>query len=377
MYMETPGRINQLTSQNQIMNILIVDDRPENLLTLESIIERGGRNIIKASGGNEALRLAIRENIGLIMLDIQMPDIDGVEVAGLLRSNNKTRHIPIIFVSAVSKSERPSLKQFEEGTIDCLNKPLDLDETKMKVAFYERLFHITAQKKEVELFAASLSKQLEQFVYIVSHDLKAPLRAIENLTNWISEDLGNCVDSNTNENLLLLRSRVSRMNALLEGILEYSRCGRLSEEMAEVDLNQMIHSIFESLEAPSDYKLITEALPVIKTERTRIYKILYNLIKNSIQHHNKVEQGFIKISYQDYENGFLFSVHDNGPGIKPQYVHQVFELFCTLKSRDEMETTGVGLAVVKKLIDDVSGKIWIESRDDEGTTVKFYFPVKT
>jgi len=372
--METLAGINQIKLRHQIINILIVDDRPENLLTLESIIEKEGRNIIKASGGNEALRLAIRENIGLILLDIQMPDIDGVEVAGLLRSNNKTRHIPIIFVSAVSKSERPPLSQFEEGTIDCLNKPLDLEETKMKVSFYERLFHISAQKKEAEIFAESISKQLEQFVYIVSHDLKAPLRAIENLTNWIADDLGNCTDPNTNENLILLRSRVHRMNSLLAGILEYSRSGRLSEELVPVDLNQMIHSIFESLEAPSDFKIVAEALPVIKTERTRLYKIFYSLIKNSIDHHNNPGQGILKISYQCTENGFLFFINDNGPGIKPQYLDQVFELFYTLKSKDEKETTGVGLAIAKKLIDDISGKIWIESREDEGTTVKFLYP---
>ncbi len=372
--METLARLNQITSKNQIMNILIVDDRPENLLTLESIIEKEGRNIIKASGGNEALRLAIRENIGLILLDIQMPDIDGVEVAGLLRSNNKTRHIPIVFVSAVSKSERPSLNQFEDGTIDCLNKPLDLEETKMKVSFYERLFHISVQKRETELFADKISKQLEQFVYIVSHDLKAPLRAIENLTNWISDDLGGSMDPNTSENLILLRSRVNRMNALLDGILDYSRCGRLSEEVVQVDLNQLIHGIFESLEAPSEFKLIAEALPVLKTERTRIYKIFYSLIKNSIEHHNKSDQGIIKISSQNTESGFLFTIHDNGPGIKPQYFEQVFDLFCTLKSKDEKETTGVGLAIAKKLVDDISGKIWIESNEGEGTTVKLHFP---
>lgn len=133
------------TAEKEI-NILIVDDRPENLLTLESVIEKPGRNIIKASGGNEALRLAIKEDIGLIMLDIQMPDIDGVEVAMLLRSNKKTKHIPIIFVSAVSKSERPLMHQFEEGTIDCLYKPLDMEDTKLKVALFENMYHLTKKK---------------------------------------------------------------------------------------------------------------------------------------------------------------------------------------------------------------------------------------
>ncbi|MBL0339802.1 MAG: response regulator [Bacteroidetes bacterium] len=359
----------------RVMNILIVDDRPENLLTLESVIEKCGRNIIKAAGGNEALRLAIKEDIGLILLDIQMPDIDGVEVAGLLRSNSKTRHIPIIFVSAVSKSERPLMNQFEEGTVDCLYKPLDLEDTKIKVAVFERLYHLSMEKREAEKTIEKLNKQHEQFVYFVSHDLKSPLRAMDNLTNWITDDLGNAMDPNTSENLLLLRSRLNRMSALLEGLLDYSRSGRIAEALVEMDLNQLTHGIFESIEGAAGFKFQTDNLPVILCQRTRIYKIFYNLIVNAIDHHHNPGDGAIEVACEKSVNEYIFKVTDNGPGIKPQYHSQVFELFKTLKSKDEKETTGVGLTIVQKLIEDAGGRIWIENIEAEGTVVKFSWPI--
>ncbi len=213
--------------QRATMGILIVDDRPENLLTLESIIEKEGRRIIKASGGNEALRLAIRENIGLIMMDIQMPEIDGIEVARLLRSNKTTRHIPIIFVSAINTTERPCMEDFEDGTVDYLHKPLNMEATRNKVALHERMYYMRTESQMYKEAAEKNASQFEQFVYIVSHDLKAPLRAIENLTNWILDDLGDRKEGAISENLSLMKSRVNRMRSLLEGVLDYSRCGKI------------------------------------------------------------------------------------------------------------------------------------------------------
>jgi len=363
--------------KKQALNLLLVDDRPENLLTLESILERDDRHIIKASGGNEALRIAIKEEIALVLLDIQMPDIDGVEVARLLRSNKKTRHIPIIFVSAVSKSERPSLEEFEEGTIDCLGKPLNLDETKYKVAAYERMYRL---QNDLGLMKASydqIKAQLEQFVYIVSHDLKAPIRAIDNLCNWIADDLGGQADANTSENISLMRSRVNRMSSLLDGVLEFSRVGRIADEDAPLDITQMVHGIFEAIAPPKGFALQANDLPVIQASQIKFYKIFHNLISNAVIHHHDPENGVISVSAIKQEDAIIFKVTDNGPGIKPQYYDKVFELFATLKSKDEKETTGVGLAVVKKIVEDFGQKIWIESNESSQISFCFSYPMKS
>lgn len=361
--------------KKQVLNLLLVDDRPENLLTLESILERDDRNIIKASGGNEALRIAIKEDISLVLLDIQMPDIDGVEVARLLRSNKKTRHIPIIFVSAVSKSERPSLDEFEEGTIDCLGKPLNLEETKFKVAAYERMSRLQNDLGLMKASYEQIKAQLEQFVYIVSHDLKAPIRAIDNLCNWIADDLGSQADANTTENISLMRSRVNRMSNLLEGVLEYSRIGRITDEEAPLDITQMVHGIFEAMAPPSGFSIDAKELPVIQASQIKFYKIFHNLISNAILHHHDPENGAISVSVRKKQDEVVFLVTDNGPGIKPQYYDKVFELFATLKSKDEKETTGVGLAVVKKIVEDMGQKIWIESNEAGQISFCFSYPL--
>lgn len=373
--MELQSSLVKNVIQKQVLNLLLVDDRPENLLTLESILERDDRHIIKASGGNEALRIAIKEEIALVLLDIQMPDIDGVEVARLLRSNKKTRHIPIIFVSAVSKSERPSLEEFEEGTIDCLGKPLNLDETKYKVAAYERMYRLQNDLGLMKASYEQIKSQLEQFVYIVSHDLKAPIRAIDNLCNWIADDLGSNADANTAENISLMRSRVNRMSSLLDGVLEYSRIGSITDEDAPLDIAQMVHGIFEAIAPPKGFALEAKELPVIKGSQIKFYKIFHNLITNAVVHHHDPENGVITVTANHQGDGIVFKVSDNGPGIKPQYYDKVFELFATLKSKDEKETTGVGLAVVKKIVDDMGQKIWIESNDPSLISFCFSYPV--
>lgn len=355
------------------MNILLVDDRPENLLTLESILEREDRCILKASGGNEALRMAIKENIGLILLDIQMPDIDGVEVARLLRSNNRTRHIPIIFVSAVSKSERPCLEGFEEGTIDCLSKPLNLEETKSKVQLFEKIYRLQQQNAALEKNCQQINQHLDHFVYIVSHDLKAPLRAIDNLATWINDDLAGNGNSNVTENLVLMRNRVTRMSSLLEGLLEYSRSGRIADEPASLDLKQMVHGIFETLEPPTGFQLKVTELPEVVGSQEKFYKIFFHLISNAIVHHHQPEQGLIQIDAQVSSDNIIFSIEDNGPGIPLQFHQKVFDLFATLKSKDEVETTGVGLAVVKKIVNDSSQKVWIEDGSNGGTIFRFSY----
>lgn len=357
------------------MNILLVDDRPENLLTLESILEREDRCILKASGGNEALRMAIKENIGLILLDIQMPDIDGVEVARLLRSNNRTRHIPIIFVSAVSKSERPCLEGFEEGTIDCLSKPLNLEETKSKVQLFEKIYRLQQQNEALEKSCQQINQHLDHFVYIVSHDLKAPLRAIDNLATWINDDLGGNSHPNVTENLLLMRNRVTRMTSLLEGLLEYSRSGRIADEPAPLDLKQMVHGIFETLEPPAGFQILVAELPEVVGSQEKFYKIFYHLISNAVVHHHEPHLGIIKIEANVSSDKIVFSIEDNGPGIAPQFHQKVFDLFATLKSKDEVETTGVGLAVVKKIVSDSNHQIWIESGSTGGTIFRFSYTI--
>ena len=192
---------NQSVNSKKPLKILLVDDIPANLLTLEGILEDENRILIKSFSGNEALKLLMEEPIDLILLDIQMPDMDGIEVAQLLRANPKTRHIPIIFVSAIAKSERPSFSEFEPGSFDFIPKPLDIEETQKIVSIFELGCRYRLTIKEQEEKIKRLNDHLDKFLYILSHDLNAPLRAIENLVQWLEEDMSQNISDESKENI--------------------------------------------------------------------------------------------------------------------------------------------------------------------------------
>jgi two-component system, sensor histidine kinase and response regulator len=350
--------------------ILLVDDRLENLLTLENIIEKEERNIIKVSSGNEALKTALAEKIDLILLDVQMPDMDGYEVADLLRMNPKTKNIPIIFVSALSKNERCPIDKFEEGTIDFLFKPLDIHETKSKISLFEKIYLAAREKKNCLDKFEQMTKEMDHFVYVVSHDVKAPLRAIENLATWIEDDLAGAAIKNVHENILLLKNRVNRMQNLLDGITEYSRAGRINERKEQINVNKLIQYVIETLVPPPGFKFeAQENLPVLFAEKTKLIKIFTHLINNAIIHHHK-QEGLISISSMEENNSIRFTVQDDGPGIKPQFFDKVFEIFHTLVPKDKHETSGVGLSIVKKILELQGEKIWFEPVSS-GASVNF------
>jgi len=367
--------LKQTTAQEKetgiTFKILLVDDRTENLLTLEHIIENENRVIVKATSGNEALKIVLGDNIDLILLDVQMPGMDGYEAAELLRMNPKTKHIPIIFVSAVSRGETKPMEKFETGTVDFLFKPLDIAETKSKVALFESIHKLNTENKNYNSRFEQMTKEMDHFIYVVSHDVKAPLRAIENLATWIEEDLGASTNKNVQENLALLKNRVARMQHLLDGITEFSRVGRINESKTQVNTNQLVQEVISSLSPPEGFAFtVQENLPSIICEKTKLQKVFLHLIQNSIIHHHN-QTGKIFVSVADEGNVYQFTVSDDGQGIKPQHCEKVFEIFHTLVSKDKHETAGVGLSIVKKIVESTGNRVWIDTQVAEGTTVHF------
>jgi signal transduction histidine kinase len=224
----------------------------------------------------------------------------------------------------------------------------------------EELMHINKKLETTNL-------ELESFAYITSHDLKAPLRAIGSLSDWLYSDYADKLDESGKEQLLLLKKRVSKMHELIEGILHYSRIGRLNGEKELIDTHQLIKEIKDLIQIPSHIKIITDKqLPVILNYRTNITQLFENLLTNAVKYCDKSE-GIIKISCDDLPDAWRFTLSDNGPGIDKKYHAKIFEIFQTLKTNGNEEGTGIGLTIVKKIVESSGGQIRLESELGMGT----------
>jgi two-component system, LuxR family, sensor kinase FixL len=218
------------------------------------------------------------------------------------------------------------------------------------------------------------NKDLEDFAYITSHDLKAPLRAIGSLTEWIQTDNHEKLNDEGKQYLKLLRNRVHRMNELIDGILGYSRVGRAKGKNEKVNINTLIKEVLELIHVPSDIKVtVQEGLPVLMTQKTYPMQVFENLINNAIKYCDK-ENGSVVVGVEELPRFWKFYVKDNGMGINPRYHERIFEIFQTLKSRDEVEGTGIGLTIVKKIVTHQGGEIWVESEPEKGSTFFFTWP---
>ena len=172
----------------------------------------------------------------------------------------------------------------------------------------------------------------------------------------------------------LLVSRVDRMHNLIDGILQYSRLGRTEENVSEIDIEQVVSEVIEMISPPDNFRIVVEnTLPVIKSEKTRIIQVFQNLISNAVKYMDK-EEGIIKIRCDEEDRFWKFSIEDNGPGIAKEYYEKIFQMFQTLSPRDKFESTGVGLTVVKKIIELYGGKVWVESQVGKGSTFIFTLP---
>jgi signal transduction histidine kinase len=219
------------------------------------------------------------------------------------------------------------------------------------------------------------NEELEQFAYVASHDLKAPLRGIENLITWIEEDLAGTLSGDTKTNMDLLRNRVQRLDSLLNDLLEYSRAGRRKDAAEQVDTRALIEDIIELI-GPPDGFVVTAAgpFPQLVTVRAPLRQVFQNLIGNAIKHHHDPANGRVRVEALRHDGGTEFILADNGPGIPERFHARVFGMFQTLRPRDEVEGSGMGLAIVKKIVESHGGKIWLKTGDESGLFVHFIWP---
>lgn len=383
-------------SDHPKFNVLIVDDRPENLLTLEGILENENLNIIKASSGNEALAIMLEHNISLVLMDVQMPGMDGFEVAEIMRSNDRTKFIPIIFITAISKQRQHIFKGYESGAVDYLYKPLDLEILQSKIkAFIDFFQHKIALEETTRKLSKSIAelneaKQIAEdattaksaFLATMSHEIRTPLNGIIGMA-----DLGLMDDEigpQQRERLMDIKTSGESLLEIINEILDISKIEADKLELEEIEFS--IRELIEKIVNLLSVKIFQEKLEfvcdidpdipdILIGDPLRIRQILINLLSNASKF---TEEGTVSVKVKMLEHieeqiSLEFAIEDTGIGIPEEKQQQLFDSYTQADTSTTRKHggTGLGLNISQKLVNMMGGKISVSSTPGLGS--KFYF----
>jgi len=502
-------------------NILVVDDRPDGLLVLEAVLSCDQYDLYKASSGEEALRAAVFNDFAVILLDVQMPLMDGFQTARLLRENQRSKDTPIIFVTAINKELRHINQGYESGAVDYIFKPFDPFILKSKVNIFVDLFqknlqierqaallrHIESLEKERQMtelrqenfrsyaqladaipnsvikvqtsgkidyfnkrwleytgFEAEIdwelivhpkdrrkflalwlrmqhqkkkiseveirlknakdgtyrwqlvrvvpeirkgeniswiasctdidyikrteealkvqsqelnrsNKELEEYAYVASHDLKEPLHVVSSFVYLLEKRFQSKLDDHDRKYLTYIKEGVSQAQRLIKDLLEYSRAGK-EKSFEEVDVSSVLTQVLANLKIVIEESGATvhyDPMPKIMANYMEMVQLFQNLTANAINYRSQKHLE-IHITARSEADKWIFSIKDNGIGIDAQFKERIFEMFQRLHAKTENSGTGIGLAICKKIVENHEGKIWVDSAVGEGST--FYFSIK-
>jgi len=364
--------------------ILLVDDRTENLYALENILACENRTILKASSGEEALKIAFSDDLSLILLDVQMPVMDGFEVAHLLKQTNRTKKTPILFVTAISKEKKYMLKGYQEGCIDYLFKPLDIDITQAKV---NTLLKFYDQQRELEFKNIELSKLNQEknyFLGVASHDLRNPIGNIISLVNILEDELRDQLSDDLREMLHMMQDSGRDMLELLNNLLDVSKIesGNMNLKLKNNSIAETIQkSINDNIRTANSKQIIldyniADNLPNVCFDKIHLQQVLNNLISNAIKF--SFGNTHVEINVGLKNNEVIVSVKDQGQGIPSNDIHRVFLPFArtSVSSTNGEKSTGLGLTIAKRIVEAHGGNIWLSSEVGKGTTFFFSLPTR-
>ncbi|MEJ7586547.1 MAG: ATP-binding protein [Ferruginibacter sp.] len=370
---------------NLLPKILAVDDKPENLLALRVILKGLEIELIEAASGNDALKATLHHNFALALLDIQMPGMDGFELAGILREEEKTANLPFIFISAVYTDNQNIFKGYEKGAFSFITKPFQPEILINKIKFF-----IDKHQQELSLIGLYrdlqnknrelefLNHELESFSYSVSHDLRAPLRRINAYATILKENNQDKLDDEANKIISVIRDNALKMDNLIESLLKLSQLGRKEIRKVEIDMNKLVARVmdeFKSENSNPHFNLHKQVLPAANGDVELLTQVFLNLVSNAVKYSGKKEKPDIEIGFTASDNQVIYYVKDNGAGFDMTYKNKLFGVFQRLHSTTDFEGIGIGLAIVQRIITRHGGRVWAEGEVNKGAT--FYFSLSS
>lgn len=378
-------------------NILLVDDRPENLLALEAVLEPLGQNLVRATSGEEALKRLLHDDFALILLDVQMPGLDGFETAAHIKQRERTRHIPIIFLTAISGEPHHASQGYSTGAVDYITKPFDAWVLRAKVSVFLELHrknrelqqlaeateHQLRERERAEEAAARQAIQLERanaeleaFVETVSHDLSAPLQTARGLLETVVEDFASDLPEQAAARVNRAIHRLKQLQALVMDLLAYSQAAGEPKVM-KVDMTALANDCVDACDShieEAGAKVLIDPLPTVNGDPVLLSTLIQNLISNAVKFRREGVSPRVQVSAERAPRAWRFTVSDNGIGIEQSERHRVFHAFHRPAAADDYPGTGVGLATCQRVVERHGGRIWIDDAEGGGTAVRFTIP---
>jgi signal transduction histidine kinase len=379
--------------------VLMVDDRPDNLLALEAILQPLDLRLVRASSGEEALKRLLSDEFAVILLDVQMPGMDGFETAAHIKQRDRTKDVPIIFLTAISREVQHQLRGYDAGAVDYLAKPFEPEVLRAKVAVFVDLWaknqllqrqsaELALRLEERDRAQEALAQQamelersnaeLEQFAHVVSHDLQEPLHTLSGFLELLHDEHASKLDDEGRLYIQRAMSGADRMRQLVRDLLEYARVSTRSQPFGSVDMQRVVEGVLDDLEdtlQATGATVKAEGLPKVRGDQFQLARVMHNLIDNALKFRSDKPPSIV-IAAERRDDQWLFTVRDNGIGIDPKYGIHIFTIFQRLHGRDEYEGTGVGLGIARKIVERHEGRIWVDSALGEGATFCFTLPIR-
>jgi signal transduction histidine kinase len=360
--------------------VLIVDDVEANLVALDALLGDMGCELVRARGGNEALRELLRREFAVMLLDVQMPEIDGYEVARYARENPVTRDVPIIFLTATLHSEEGRLRGYGTGAVDFLLKPIDATVLRAKVRVFLDLYmgrrrlsdEVAAHQQTLHALERA-NNALRHFTNAASHDLRAPLRAVRNFLETLASLTADRLDPAANDYLVRSRRAAERMDSLLSALLVYAGLQKPSLQ-TQVDFNSVFEHVQSDLApniASAGASFSAGELPTVLGDADRLYQLLLNLVSNALKFRAPNRPPEIRLSAQSTRTEVILCVEDNGIGIEQADQTAIFDPFQRVHAQSQFEGSGLGLTICREIVEQHGGRLWVESQHEHGS--RFYF----
>jgi two-component system, sensor histidine kinase and response regulator len=380
---------------SDLVNILLVDDKPANLVALEAMLQGLGQNLIKANSGREALKWLLTHDFAVVLLDVKMPEMDGFETATLIRQRDKSRHTPIIFLTAADKSQTQAVRGYAVGAVDYLVKPIVPEFVRSKVAVFVELAKknellrrqaelLKASEQEARELAEELSelvrdlehknRELESFSYAVSHDLRAPIRRIEGFSRAVQDSYADRLDEAGRHYLERVREASQQMSQLIDDVLYLARVTRAEMREQEVDLSGLVTLLLDRMrEAEPARAVETKVRPgvTVLADGQLLRIAMENLLQNAWKFTGQTPLARIEFGVTNVAGEPTYFVRDNGAGFDMAYADRLFGPFQRLHLQSEFPGTGIGLATVQRIIHRHGGRVWAEAQPGQGATFHF------